>query len=180
MVGEAQDKIEQALTKLAAEANDLAITVGAACGGDILFIEACLRRAMKVEVYLPFPAAKFIEKSVSFAGSEWVERFHKIRLDPNVTIHFQPDHLGQAPAGVNAFARNNRWALYSTLAYGVKRVRLIALWNGKGGDGPGGTGHMVQEVRRFGGVVEHLDTTKFDYWQAKAQTADKVVEPEAA
>jgi hypothetical protein len=39
---------------------------------------------------------------------------------------------------------------------------------------------MVQEVRRFGGVVEQLDTTKFAYWQPKTQTADKVVEPETA
>ena len=41
---------------------------------------------------------------------------------------------------------------------------MIVLWNGQGGDGPGGTGHMVQEVRRLGGIVRHLDTTKFDYW----------------
>jgi len=26
--------------------------------------------------------------------------------------------------------------------------------------------HMVEEMRRLGGYVEHLDTTKFDYWQA--------------
>lgn len=176
MTAEAQQRIEEALNKLAAAASDLAITPGAACGGDILFIEACLRRALKVEIYMPFPETEFMEKSVSFAGEDWVERFHKIRLDPNVTMHFQANRLGEAPAGVDVFARNNRWALYSTLAYGVKRVRLIALWDGQGGDGPGGTGHMVQEVRRFGGVVEHLDTTKFAYWRPQTQAVAKVVE----
>jgi hypothetical protein len=51
------------------------------------------------------------------------------------------------------------------MGYGLERVRLVALWNGQGGDGPGGTGHMVQEVGRLGGVVVHLDTTQFDYWR---------------
>jgi hypothetical protein len=30
---------------------------------------------------------------------------------------------------------------------------------------------MLKEVRRLGGIVEHLDITKFDYWQAKDKVA---------
>jgi hypothetical protein len=95
-----------------------------------------------------------------------VTRFYNLRNHPNVTIYLQSDQVGRLPEGDNAYERNNRWALYSALIYGIDKVRLIALWDGKGGDGPGGTGHMVQEVRRLGGIAEHLDTTKFDYWQA--------------
>ncbi len=165
MEAEASQRIEQALDKLKARSEDMVITAGAACGGDILFIEACLRRNMTVEVYLPFPEARFIEESVSFAGDSWVERFYEIRRHPRVTFHLQPDRVGPVPQGDNPFARNNRWALYSTLCYGIDRVRLIVLWNGQGGDGIGGTAHMVEEVRQLGGLVEHLDTTRFDYWQ---------------
>jgi hypothetical protein len=177
MEKEASHRIEKTLARLKADENDMAIVPGAACGGDILFIEACLKRNMRVEVLLPFSEAKFIEESVSFAEGDWVARFYAIRNHPNVSFQFQLDRVGPLPEGENAFERNNIWALYSTLIYGIDNVRLIALWNGKGGDGPGGTGHMVQEVRRLGGIVEHLDTTKFDYWQAQAKAGQVSDQP---
>lgn len=163
MEKEALQRIEKELDRFQAHSDDLAILAGAACGGDILFIEACLRRNMKIEVFLPFNEAEFIKNSVSFAGNGWVGRFYTLNNTPNVTTHLQPDRLGPAKDGDDPYERNNLWALYSTLIHPIDRVRLIVLWNGKGGDGPGGTGHMVQEVRKRGGVVTHLDTTKFDY-----------------
>ncbi len=169
MEREVRERIEKALNKLDADAHDMAIVPGAACGGDIIFIEACLKLGMNVEVLLPFPEAEFIQDSVSFAGDEWVARFYNIRNHPNVSIQLQTDRLGPLPPSENAYERNNRWALYSALIYGIDKVRAIALWDGKGGDGPGGTGHMVEEVRRLGGIAVHLDTTKFDYWQAKGK-----------
>ncbi len=174
MEEEVRQRIDAALTKLNANANDMVITPGVACGGDILFIEACLQRGLKVDAYLPFAEARFIEESVSFAGDHWVERFYQIRQHPNVTFHLQPERVGPVPAGDNPFARNSRWALYSTLCYGIERVRLIVLWDGKGGDGPGGTGHMVKEVRQMGGIVEHLNITKFDHWQKREPIAEVI------
>jgi tetratricopeptide (TPR) repeat protein len=162
MESEAQQKIKEVLAHREADANDLAIAPGIACGGDILFIEACLERDMKVEVYLPFEPAEFIEKSVRFAGDEWVERFYKLKNHPNVALNLQPDRLGPVPEGDNPFERNNRWALYSSLMYEIDKVRLVVLWDGKGGDGRGGTADMIKQVRQLGGIVEHLDTTKFD------------------
>ena len=177
MESEARQKIEEVLDKLNASPNCLAIAPGAACGGDILFLEACLQRNMKVEVFLPFPQPEFIKESVSFAGNEWVARFYNIQNHPNVTIHLQPDRLGAVPEGENAYQRNNRWSLYSTLMYGIERVRLVVVWDGKDGDAPGGTGDMVQQVRQLGGIVEHIDTTKFDYWKTKRQALDSRFHP---
>ncbi|TRU87081.1 MAG: DUF4071 domain-containing protein [Microcystis novacekii Mn_MB_F_20050700_S1] len=167
METEAQEKIKEVLDELQADAKDLAIASGLACGGDILFLEACLERQMKVEVYLPFESAQFIEESVSFAGDDWVERFYRIKNHPQVVLNLQPERIGPVRKVSNAFERNNRWALYSSLIYGIERVRLIVLWDGKGGDGRGGTGDMFKQVRQLGGIVEHLDTTKFDYWKAQ-------------
>jgi hypothetical protein len=150
----------------------LAIAPGAACGGDILFLEACLKRNMKVEVFLPFDETRFIQESINFAGDHWVTRFYAIRNHPNVTIHLQPERLGKVPQGDNAFERNNRWTLYSTLMYGIDRVQLIALWDGKGTAARGGTADMVQQVRQLGGIVEHIDTTKFEYWKSKGKVLD--------
>lgn len=165
MENEAREKIKEALDQLQADANDLAISPGIACGADILFIEDCLQRGMKVEVYLPFEPAEFIEKSVRFAGSDWVERFYKLKNHPNVTLNLQPDRLGSVSEGENPFERNNRWALYSSLMYEIDKVRLVVLWDGKSGDGPGGTAGMVKQVRQMGGMVKHIDTTTFDYWK---------------
>jgi len=46
------------------------------------------------------------------------------------------------------------------LAYGIEKVQFICLWNGEGGDAPGGTAHMYQEVNEKTGQVHWLDTRK--------------------
>jgi tetratricopeptide (TPR) repeat protein len=167
MEPEAIDRLESALDKFSVQgSNCVAIIPGLACGSDILFAEACLRRNVRLEVYLPTEPASFIQESVSFSGDSWVERFYTILNSPNITVHLQPDRLGPVPGDDNPYERNNRWALYSTLMYDLKRVRLITLWNGQGGDGLGGTADMVAQVRQLGGIVEHIDITKFDYWKS--------------
>jgi hypothetical protein len=165
MEAEAAQRIEHSLDRLQANSNCIAIAPGIACGGDVLFLEACLKRNMQVEVYLPSEPSEFIQDSVGFAGDHWVERFYNIYNHPNVIVHLQSSRLGAVPDGDNVYRRNNRWALYSTLVYDIKGVRLIALWNGQGGDGLGGTADMVKQVQQLGGIVDHIDTTKFDYWK---------------
>lgn len=165
MVPEAAARIQIVLNRLEANSQDLAIAPGIACGGDILFLEACLLRQIEIQVYLPFPVAEFIAQSVDFAGDDWVERFYQIKNHPLVTTHLQSEELEPLSAGENPYERNNLWALNSSSIYGSERVRLIVLWDGKGGDGRGGTFDMVERVRRLGGTVEHLNTTEFDYWQ---------------
>lgn len=165
MEPEVSRRLEAVLDKFEVHPNCVAILPGLACGGDILFAEACLRRNLQIEVYLPFEPSVCIKDSVSFAGDAWVERFYQIINEPTVTVHLQIDRLGPVPKDDNPYERNNRWTLYSTLMYDISCVRLIALWNGLGGDGLGGTADLVQQVRQLGGIVEHLDITKFDYWQ---------------
>ena len=46
--------------------------------------------------------------------------------------------------------------MYTALSHGPDKVRLICLWDG--GDGAGGTKHMVEEVRRHMGRVSWIDT----------------------
>jgi len=175
MEKEARKRIDAALEKFEAGSDDLAVTAGAACGGDIVFIEACLERNMTVEVHLPFSEPQYIKNNVSFAGNAWVERFYNLRNHPNVNINFQLDHVGNPKVGDDPYKRNNRWALYSSLIQGVDRVRLIALWDGKvaGTDRDGVlVSHLVEEMRLVGGFVEHLNTTKFDYWQAGGRVGE--------
>ena len=163
---EVREKIEKTLDKFDACQNDMAITAGAAAGGDIIFLEICLARQMKVEIYLPFEEATYIKEMVSFVGDQWVERFYAIRNNPDVTIRLQPDHLGPVKPGDNVYERNERWTLYSALIYGIDRTRALILWDGLVSGTPGGPDTMIEQVRQIGGIAEHLNTTKFDYWKA--------------
>ena len=53
----------------------------AACGADILFLEAMLEREAEVNIILPFQIDDFIQTSVQFAGERWVRRFrHVLKL----------------------------------------------------------------------------------------------------
>ena len=50
--------------------------------------------------------------------------------------------------------------IQAALRFGADRVEFVCLWNGEGGDGPGGTKHMMAEVRSEGGRTNWLDTRK--------------------
>lgn len=156
MEGCAAEKIAETLAKLGAGPEDLSISSGA-CGGDILFGEAVLARNVPLRLFLPLPESEFLDASVNFAGGAWRDRFYSLRENRLTKTSVMPDELGPTPGGMRHFARCNLWQLYTALAYGTEKVRLIALWNGQKGDGPGGTEHMVDTVRRHLGRVEILD-----------------------
>jgi len=166
MENEARTKITHTLEKFNASDNDIAITSGAAAGGDIIFLEACVNLGVKAEIHLPFEEPRYVREFVSYAGGKWVERYYALRNNPNITIRQQADHLGRLKPGDNIYERNEKWSLYSSLMYGIDRSRLILLWDGIVDDKPGGPDNMLEEFRQLGGISEHLNTTKFDYWKA--------------
>ena len=147
------------LDELKAGQGDLAFC-GGACGGDMLFAEACLERGVRLDVRLPFDEPTFLQNSVAFAGDSWVDRYYKMKSDEKTRIYIMPDELGPTPKNANPYARNNLWQLYTALAWGPDKVRFVCLWNRKGGDGAGGTQHMVETVQKYSGRVYILDTTK--------------------
>ena len=63
-------------------------------------------------------------------------------------------------ADENAYERNNRWMLQSAARFGDKKIAFISLWNGQGGDGPGGAYHFMEEARRKTARIYWLDTRK--------------------
>jgi hypothetical protein len=148
--------IAESLAALGLGAGDLAIC-GAACGGDLLFAEAALDRGAHLELYIPFEEPTFLEKSVDFADSDWRARYRAAKAAAD--LHVAPRELGPLPEGQDAYARNNRWMLDRALRFGAEKVDFLCLWNGQGGDGPGGTQDMMDAVRRRGGRTRWLDTT---------------------
>ncbi len=159
--GAAAARMAEVLDALGAGEGDLALCQAAA-GGDTLFLEACLRRGVRCQVMLPFDEPGFIERSISRApdAARWRERYYAIKSALQDPIRLMPDELGPLPRGVDPFERCNRWLLYTALAWGADRVRFVCLWDGGGGDGPGGTAHMYGEVKRRTGRVTRIDTAE--------------------
>jgi len=152
----AAEAISQALDEIGLGAGDLCIC-GGACGGDLLFAEAALARGARLELYIPFEEPQFLEKSVTFAGNSWRERFLAARA--RATLHVLPRER-ETPDGADAYEQNNIWMLEAAEHYGADKVEFICLWNGQAGDGPGGTKHLMEEVRNKGGRAIWLDTRK--------------------
>jgi len=158
MAGIATRAIADLLQAIQAGPADLAICSGAS-GGDLLFDEAVLARGVPLEIFLPFPVHQFIEASVAPAGDNWVARFHKVAAQARLRL--MPDERPQAQdEALNPYERVNLWMLEEARAGEADRLEFICLWNGQGGDGAGGTPHMVDAVRRRGGRVHWLDTTR--------------------
>ena len=164
-------RIAAALAELDAGPGDLGLTQGAA-GGDILFAEAAQARAMPLRLLQPFGEAEFIERSVRpvCEGEDWVARYRRVAGRLASPPQAMPPGGGAGTPGCdeddNPFERCNRWLLDTALACGGERVWLLCLWDGQGGDGAGGTAHMVREVQRRNGHVIHIDTRQL--WQESA------------
>ena len=153
-------KIAEALDMHGAGPDDLALTQGA-CGGDLLFTEACQQRGVQVHWMQPFREPDFIQKSVVCCGEAWRRRYLDARTRLAGPIRSLVDALGPLPPGSEpgySHERCNLWLLNTALARGVDKVRFICLWNGGAGDGPGGTAHLYNEVKNRTGRVTWIDT----------------------
>ena len=153
----ARDAIVRLLAQLNAGPDDLAIC-GGACGGDLLFGEAALERSVPLELYLPFEPETFAVESVNFAGGNWHARFASACAASN--LHVMPCERAALSGDTDPYQQNNLWMLESACVFGADKVHFICLWNGQGGDGPGGTQHLMHEVRNRQGQSHWLDTTK--------------------
>jgi tetratricopeptide (TPR) repeat protein len=178
MEAEVVKRLTAAMTEWDADANDVGVVVGAAAGGDILFIEECLRRDMLVEVLLPYDESTYVAKYIAEISDEWVTRYYDCRNHPRVAIYIQTDHIGDPKRGDDPIERNNRWGMFTALAKGVDRLRFLALWDGRSDPGSYGAiiNDMIDDVRGIGGRVVHLNTSKFDYFNNRRPGRSKARE----
>ncbi len=136
---------------------------GAACGADIIFHECCQELGIGSKLFLAIPREPFIQTSVAFAGPAWIERFDRLYKKLPVFILAKSIALPKwltKKAGYNIWKRNNLWELHAALSNGGLCMTLIALWDGLGGDGTGGTEHMVAEAKEKGAKIILIDMNK--------------------
>jgi hypothetical protein len=126
-----------------AEAPTMGFASGAR-GGDILFHEECRARGIDTVIILPFAPEIFIETSVVLPHSNWTERFRALW---DTTPEAQREIIGR-PKSPDTYRRCNARLLERAIAFGPPH--LIALWDGKSGDGPGGAADLVDKAGETG------------------------------
>ena len=115
------------------------------------------RRAMPGSAALPGP--EFIQPSIlpSADGDGWRDRYFAVkrRLQDSSSSWARSTQIrsGSCPTNLGRCHRVSTPSSAAisgcstpTLSWGVDKARFICLWNGGGGDGPGGTAHMYKEV----------------------------------
>lgn len=150
------DKLENAVAKqIRAKIDMLNPGFGfssAACGSDILFLEAMLERGAEVSIVLPFNEEEFVRDSVEIGpkAKTWRERFDRVSVGAArvITASNQRLEIG----GVS-------YEFCNQLLLGLAAIRCrqldsalvpLAVWNGKVGDGPGGAASAVANWRLLG------------------------------
>lgn len=122
---------------------------GGARGSDIIAAEQALALGAEAWLLLALADDEFLEASVRLPGTDWEARFRSLR--DRCPTWFQADHLGPPPPGEDVFERNNDWCLAVARAQAGKGMaRVLAVWDGRAGDGRGGTFHLVEMARSLG------------------------------
>ncbi|HSQ82644.1 MAG TPA: adenylate/guanylate cyclase domain-containing protein [Casimicrobiaceae bacterium] len=71
------------------------VYASAACGADLIFVEAALDAGAEVNVVLPFDRDDFLRTSVAIGGRDWVDRYdHALARASRVIMATEENHLG--------------------------------------------------------------------------------------
>src|ERR1700758_555388 len=146
----------------------------AACGSDLLFIDAMLAREADIQVVLPWRREEFKQTSVLAGGQEWEQRFDRALEDATSVTYLSQQG---APSGNLGYVYcndcMNGMALFRSEKLGSD-VRPMAVWGGRRGDGLGGTSSFVDFWTTKGRAVEVIDLEKITDAKPKNEKFDRI------
>lgn len=133
----------------------------AACGSDILFLEALLENGGEAHVVIPYNKKQFAKDSVSIRpGSDWGMRFEQVLARANEVVTASSQRLGE---GSMSFEYTNLvlQGLAQMKAHQLEtEVVPLAVWDQHSGDGPGGTASMIELWQNLGLKIEMIDLAR--------------------
>jgi class 3 adenylate cyclase len=147
--GEVASRIDAAIATLPA-------VVGysqAACGADLLFLEALQDAGHETQVVLPFAHGDFVRESVAFAGAQWVERFERaIGRATRVTFATEEPYLGDDILFEHASNLIQGMAILRAAELETDAM-MLAVVDRSAGNALGGTAANVRQWKERGGDV---------------------------
>jgi len=146
-------------SRIAAEIRRMPGAIGysqAACGADLLFLEAMQDAGHETQVVLPFATGDFVRESVAFAGPGWVERFERALGRATRVIHATEEpYLGDDILFEHASNLIQGMAMLRAAELET-RATMLAVAEGSGGAALGGTAANVRQWKARGGEVIEL------------------------
>ena len=152
-------RIERSLLGWRLGAGDLLIS-GGARGADLIATSVARRLGATVWMLLAEQPDEFERHSVAGSTETWIDEFRASVADTPTwvlgDVHRRNESCGGKPDAV--YVATNEWMLdVATRQAGGAPVRVLAVWDGLDGTGPGGAAHMVDAARRAGADVTIID-----------------------
>jgi class 3 adenylate cyclase len=130
----------------------------AACGSDVLFLEVLSELGGEAHIVLPYQKELFFRDSVDIIpGADWEERAQRA-LEHTVDVVTVSDQ--KLAIGSISFEYANEVLLGLAAAragYLDAELKPLAIWDGRLGDGPGGTASTIELWRKLGYDVSVID-----------------------
>jgi class 3 adenylate cyclase/tetratricopeptide (TPR) repeat protein len=135
----------------------------AACGADLIFLEALAAAGARFHVVLPYNRELFVRDSVDVVpGADWAARFERaLARAADITV------ASDQPIGTGGASYEYAFRLLDGAA-AIRADELdtelvcLAVWDGEPGDGAGGTAAAVEHWRLRGRRVEVIDLARLD------------------
>jgi len=151
------------------------LVCGGARGADIIAAEAASARGARVLLRLALPPATLERRSVELPGTDWVARFRRLLAIADVEV--LPEQAAGDGDGDDVFALANDWMIGVARDLSVEPPHTLVVWDGKSGDGPGGTADFVRRLghRGPGPQIMVIDPTRRAYEERQAPDGQKKV-----
>ena len=129
----------------------------AACGGDILFLEAMQAVGGRTHVVLPCREDQFVQESVAPAGGDWVERFRRVMRAADEILVASDERITVGSVAYE-YANEVLHGLATARArqFGTELVRM-AVWDGRPAELRGGTAEVASRWQAGGHAVDVID-----------------------
>ena len=148
-VGAVRETLAACLDALARERGALRVITSGTQGIDLLAVGICLEWGWPADMYLSQDEQSFLQRSVGYGadGPTWLALYERAKRSGLVSVH--------TPVCANDHSQPFRTPAQGTTQHRVDlnehmvtllrpQDALVAYWNGKGGDKPGGTEHMIR------------------------------------
>ncbi len=149
--------VREGLRKVFNEIEPTAAVGAGAAGVDLLALEVLGGMGIAPTVVLPMKSAVYAEKSVSPSGQQWMGKFRETVSQGERVLEAPAETVGES---------GQTWSFGNDLILGTARQQalaargdweLVAVWDGKIGDGAGGTHDMVLRAKSLGARVWVID-----------------------